>query len=86
MDAPSHFLKNVSSIDQIDVDRLVCNALIVRVDKHTDEYITLEATYADFQMIFLTKQLYFLPDGSMKLLEKIFFPIILGFHPNLPNT
>lgn len=42
MDAPSHFLKNVSSIDQIDVDRLVCNALIVRVDKHTDEYITLE--------------------------------------------
>jgi len=42
MDAPSHFLKNVNSIDEIDVDRLVCNAIIVRVDKHKDEYITLE--------------------------------------------
>ena len=42
MDAPSHFLKNVNSIDQIDVDRLVCNATIVRVDKHKGEYINLE--------------------------------------------
>jgi len=42
MDAPSHFLKNVNSIDQIDVDRLVCTATIVRVDKHNDEYINLE--------------------------------------------
>lgn len=45
MDAPSHFLKNVASIDQIAVHRLVCNATIVKINKQQNDYINLEDLY-----------------------------------------
>lgn len=45
MDAPSHFLKNVASIDQIAVHRLVCNAIIVKINKQQNDYINLEDLY-----------------------------------------
>lgn len=40
MDAPSHFVSGVSSIDQIPVDRFISRATLIKVVKTSDELIT----------------------------------------------
>lgn len=40
MDAPSHFVNNVSSIDKISVNRFISNALLIKIEKDSDELIT----------------------------------------------
>lgn len=40
MDAPSHFVSGVSSIDQIPVDRFISRAALIKVVKTSDELIT----------------------------------------------
>lgn len=40
MDAPSHFVTGVSSIDQIPVDRFISRATLIKVAKTSDELIT----------------------------------------------
>jgi len=40
MDAPSHFVNGVSSIDQIPVDRFISRATLIKVVKASDELIT----------------------------------------------
>ncbi|HYY86885.1 MAG TPA: cyclase family protein [Nitrososphaeraceae archaeon] len=40
MDAPSHFVSGVSSIDQIPVDRFISRATLIKVVKASDELIT----------------------------------------------
>lgn len=43
MDAPSHFVANASSIELIDVRRLICNAVLIKTQKkRRDELIVLE--------------------------------------------
>lgn len=43
MDAPSHFITNAPSIDEIDVNRFFCNAVLVRTSKkRPDELIHVE--------------------------------------------
>ena len=47
MDAPSHFINGVSSIDKIPVDRFISRSILVRITKASDELITaaeIEAT------------------------------------------
>jgi arylformamidase len=39
VDAPSHFKPDLASIDLISVDRLVCNAVLIRVEKHAGQLI-----------------------------------------------
>jgi kynurenine formamidase len=40
MDAPSHFVTGVSSIDQISVNRFISRAILVKIAKTSDELIT----------------------------------------------
>ena len=40
MDAPSHFVTGVSSIDQIPVNRFISRAILVKISKTSDELIT----------------------------------------------
>ena len=40
MDAPSHFVNEVSSIDQITVARFISNAILIRIKKGIDQLIT----------------------------------------------
>jgi len=40
MDAPSHFVNDVSSIDKISVNRFISNALLIKIEKDSDELIT----------------------------------------------
>jgi kynurenine formamidase len=43
MDAPSHFVANASSIELIDVRRLICNAVLIKTEKkRRNELIVLE--------------------------------------------
>lgn len=39
VDAPSHFKPDLASIDRISVDRLVCNAVLIRTEKHAGQLI-----------------------------------------------
>jgi kynurenine formamidase len=40
MDAPSHFVTGVSSIDQIPVNRFISRAILIKIAKASDELIT----------------------------------------------
>ena len=40
MDAPSHFVTGVSSIDQIPINRFISRAILVKISKTSDELIT----------------------------------------------
>ena len=40
MDAPSHFVNEVSSIDKITVSRFISNAILIRIKKGLDQLIT----------------------------------------------
>lgn len=42
MDAPSHFVTGVSSIDQIPVNRFISRAILVKISKTSDELITAD--------------------------------------------
>ena len=39
VDAPCHFKPGLASIDRISADRLVCNAILIRVEKHAGQLI-----------------------------------------------
>jgi arylformamidase len=39
VDAPSHFKPGLASIDMISTDRLVCNAVLIRAEKSTNQLI-----------------------------------------------
>jgi arylformamidase len=39
VDAPSHFKPDLANIDMISVDRLVCNAVLIRTKKHAGQLI-----------------------------------------------
>jgi arylformamidase len=39
VDAPSHFKPGLASIDMISTDRLVCNAILIRVKKRANQLI-----------------------------------------------
>jgi arylformamidase len=41
MDAPSHFIANAPSIDKIDVNRFICNAVLVRTKKKKPDELIL---------------------------------------------
>jgi kynurenine formamidase len=40
MDAPSHFVTGVSSIDKIPIDRFISRAILIKITKASDELIT----------------------------------------------
>ncbi len=40
MDAPSHFVKDLSSIDKVQVSRFISNAVLIRIKKESDQLIT----------------------------------------------
>lgn len=40
MDAPSHFINGVSSIDKISIDRFISRSILVKISKASDELIT----------------------------------------------
>ncbi|HEX7275205.1 MAG TPA: cyclase family protein, partial [Nitrososphaeraceae archaeon] len=40
MDAPSHFINGVSSIDKIPIDRFISRSILVKITKASDELIT----------------------------------------------
>lgn len=40
MDAPSHFINGISSIDQISIDRFISRSILVKITKASDELIT----------------------------------------------
>nr|MDQ3719113.1 cyclase family protein [Thermoproteota archaeon] len=39
VDAPSHFKPGLASIDMISTERLVCNAVLIRVEKSANELV-----------------------------------------------
>ncbi|TLX67913.1 MAG: cyclase family protein, partial [Thaumarchaeota archaeon] len=40
MDAPSHFVKDVSSIDKVPVSRFISNAVLIKIKKESDQLIS----------------------------------------------
>jgi len=40
MDAPSHFVKDVSSIDKVPVSRFISNAVLIKMKKESDQLIS----------------------------------------------
>ena len=51
MDAPSHFIKNGKTIDQIQIERFVSKAILFKISKNSNETINLTDIYNEQQFI-----------------------------------